>query len=172
MYENFLNSTSFEQMAREYNAKYNRVNFLQTGKDDLMLQVKEVLKDLDTLVNSISNCYKNNFLVKTQVESLMNVNENAKNFFVNVFGKPITSKQEGSFNKNQVNNKYCSCKMLSMYSKVLEINKKYLSKICKNDVATYQQNEVSTMLNSEAISQLNTIIHSVTTTLKDFYEKM
>ena len=58
--QDFLSGSAFEQMAREYNAKYNVANVLQSGttKNDSLLKDKEkVVKEIEYIFNEISSLF-------------------------------------------------------------------------------------------------------------------
>lgn len=60
MYDNFLNSYAFEQMAREYNARYNKATLFCTNQKDeeIKLKVKNDFEKFSHLFYMLKNAFK------------------------------------------------------------------------------------------------------------------
>ena len=58
--QDFLSGSAFEQMAREYNAKYNVANVLQSGtiqNNGLLKDKEKVVKEIEDIFNEISSLF-------------------------------------------------------------------------------------------------------------------
>lgn len=90
---NFLNSYAFEQMAREYNARYGTAYALNKKDDKIVLKVKQDFETICRLFCMLKNSFKNNKSTRKLFDDFDKWIKRADDLFDSNFCSINTSKQ-------------------------------------------------------------------------------
>jgi len=153
----FLDGDAFERMAREYNAKYNKINILENKrKDESLNEIKMIFKKIFHLFFAFKKFYSKEY---SKIHGLTLIYLNAvKSFFKKYFNYQVNFKDDNSLN---VVSERESCLMVQeIHITINEFNINYLK----------EKDNIDEGFNNRILNDFENLILEFDEILKFFYE--